>query len=114
MKDSSNKLALLGRLHCLLGFFGTIILTHIFYLLYGLSGNNPSLILPTILTISYSICLFFSGICMARRKGYSFSLIVALIGLIFAIPTFGLMAILVFPTIYILNQDSVKILYEFK
>lgn len=115
MKDSSNKLNLLGLMHCFIGFLGTLILVYIFYILYGLSDSNPSFILPAILSISYSICLFCSGVCMGQRKNYRFSLVIAYMGLmILSIPTLGITAILGLITIHILNKDSVKILYKSK
>ncbi|MBE9046039.1 hypothetical protein IQ255_16780 [Pleurocapsales cyanobacterium LEGE 10410] len=116
MKNSSNELALLSLLHCLLGIFGIACLVILLYFLFGFSEDVSSFIFTTFLFIGaiiYFVCLFCSGIFMGQRKNYRFSLVVAWIGLVLlSIPTYGLMGIFGLITIFILTKDSVKVLYK--
>ena len=52
---------------------------------------------------------------MGRRRNYRFSFAIAWIGLILvSIPTYGITAVLGLTSIYILAEDSIKILYKSK
>jgi len=117
MNNKSNILAILSVVHCMLGEISIIGLAS-FLLLFSpifLSSDSVNGVWNIAILLSglvCSICLLLSGISMAAKKNYYFSLILACLECI-ALPLLPL-SILGLITVFILTQDSIKILYRLK
>ncbi|MEM8718565.1 MAG: hypothetical protein AAGE84_04555 [Cyanobacteria bacterium P01_G01_bin.39] len=115
MNNNSRILTILSIFHCILGGIGIISLVFLLFLSWSIFSDsvNPVLnIIVSLFGLIFSICLFLSGIFILAKKNYYFSLILACIESIFLI--LPPLAILGLVTVFILTQDSNKILYKLK
>ena len=111
--NSSHELKSLSLVYCLLGSMGTIFYLIFIYFLLSFGSFDFSSIFILICGLVCPICLLLSGIFMAQKRNYYFSLILACLECM-SMPLFFPLAILGLITVFVMSQDSVKRLYGLK